>query len=51
MTPLAWLSQRRPEILMLDATDRRLRHGSRQHARWSVETYRRHVARVASELA
>lgn len=50
-TPPAWLSQKHPEILMVDASGRRMKHGSREHACWSVDTYRKYVERINTELA
>ncbi|HEY0946859.1 MAG TPA: beta-galactosidase [Opitutaceae bacterium] len=49
-TPPAWLTQKYPDVLMVDAAGRRMQHGTRQQACWSTETYRRHVARIVHEL-
>ena len=49
-TPPVWLTAKHPEVLMVDATGRRMMHGARQHACWSVETYRRYVGRIIDEL-
>jgi beta-galactosidase len=49
-TPPAWLTQRHPEVLMVDARGRRMAHGSRQHACWSVDTYRRYAGRITEAL-
>jgi len=35
-TPPIWLTEKSPEVLMLDAAGRRQQHGTRQHACWSV---------------
>lgn len=50
-TPPVWLSQGHPEILMVDASGRRMLHGTRQQATWSSEVYRRYVGRIDAELA
>lgn len=48
--PPVWLTEKNPEVLMVDATGRRQQHGTRQHACWSVPTYRSYVAKIAQEL-
>jgi beta-galactosidase len=50
-TPPVWLSEKHPEILMVDAAGRRMLHGTRQQATWSSEVYRAYVARIDTELA
>jgi len=50
-TPPIWLVQGHPEVLMVDARGRRMQHGSREHACWSVETYRQYVEKLDTELA
>ena len=49
-TPPVWLAERHPEILMVDAKGRRMQHGTRQHACWSVQTYRDYVGKIVDEL-
>lgn len=49
-TPPIWLVQKYPEVLMVDSQGLRMQHGSREQACWSVEAYRRPVARVVDEL-
>ena len=48
--PPIWLTEKNPEVLMVDAAGRRQRHGTRQHACWSVPSYREHAGRIAGEL-
>lgn len=48
--PPIWLTEAHPDVLMVDASGRRQVHGTRQHACWSVETYRRYVAKIVGEL-
>lgn len=48
--PPIWLVERHPEVLMVDAAGVRQRHGTRQHACWSVASYRAAVARIVHEL-
>lgn len=50
-TPPVWLVQKHPEVLMVDAQGRRMQHGSREHACWSVPAYREYVGKIVTELA
>jgi beta-galactosidase len=49
-TPPIWLAQKHPEVLMVDAQGRRMQHGSREHACWSVQSYRDEVEKITAEL-
>ncbi len=49
-TPPIWLTQSHPEVLMIDGAGRRQQHGSRQHACWSVGTYRGYVGKIVAQL-
>ena len=48
--PPVWLTQKHPEVCMVDANGRRMLHGTRQQACWSVETYREYVGKITDEL-
>ena len=48
--PPVWLTQAHPEVLMVDASGRRMQHGTRQQACWNVATYRQYVAAIDEEL-
>lgn len=48
--PPIWLSEKHPEILMIDSKGRQMQHGTRQHACWSVQTYRDYVGKIIDEL-
>ncbi|HWB99385.1 MAG TPA: beta-galactosidase [Bryobacteraceae bacterium] len=50
-TPPIWLVRKHPEVLMVDAHGRRMQHGSREHACWSVPAYREYVGKIVTELA
>lgn len=50
-TPPIWLTEKHPEVLMIDAAGRRQVHGTRQHACWSVATYRDYAAKITRALA
>jgi beta-galactosidase len=50
-TPPTWLARKHPEILMVDASGRRMNHGSRQQADWSSPVYREYVSKIVTELA
>jgi beta-galactosidase len=49
-TPPAWLAQKHPEILMVNAEGRTMLHGSRQHISWSSPVYRRYVERMTGAI-
>jgi beta-galactosidase len=49
--PPVWLSRAHPEILMVDATGRRMNHGGRQHGDWSSPVYREYVTKIVTQLA
>lgn len=49
-TPPVWLTRAHPEVLMIDASGRRMEHGSREQACWSVPLYRQYVAKINTEL-
>jgi beta-galactosidase len=49
-TPPIWLTEKYPEVRMVDAAGRRQQHGTRQHACWSVPRYREKVATIVHEL-
>lgn len=50
-TPPAWLSQKHPDILMVNAEGRTIQHGARQQASWSSNTYREYVSKIVTLLA
>jgi beta-galactosidase len=50
-TPPIWLTRGHPEILMVDATGRRMNHGGREQADWSSPVYREYVTKIVTELA
>src|ERR1051325_3779971 len=49
-TPPVWLTQKYPEVCMVDADGRRMLHGTRQQGCWSVEKYREMVGKIDDEL-
>lgn len=49
-TPPAWLAQKHPEILMVNADGRTMQHGARQPASWSSPVYRRYVERMVEAI-
>ncbi|MEP6913149.1 MAG: beta-galactosidase, partial [bacterium] len=49
-TPPIWLVQKHPEVLMIDDAGRTMVHGTRQHATWSSEVYRKYVAKIVTAL-
>ncbi|MGI4863029.1 MAG: beta-galactosidase [Janthinobacterium lividum] len=50
-TPPAWLAQKHPEILMVNAEGRTMQHGSRQQISWSSPVYRQYVQRMVEAIA
>lgn len=49
-TPPAWLVQKHPEILMVNAEGRTMQHGSRQQISWSSPVYRDYVAKMVEAI-
>ncbi|MVN77547.1 beta-galactosidase [Hymenobacter sp. HMF4947] len=49
-TPPAWLAQKHPEILMVNAQGRTMQHGSRQQISWSSPVYRQYVQRMVEAI-
>ncbi|MEI6948880.1 beta-galactosidase [Paraflavisolibacter sp. H34] len=50
-TPPAWLSQKHPEILMVNDEGITMQHGARQHISWSSPVYRQYVEKIVTVLA
>ena len=50
-TPPAWLTQKHPDILMVNADGRVMQHGARQQASWSSKTYRQYIEKIVTVLA
>lgn len=50
-TPPAWLAQKHPEILMVNADGHTMQHGSRQQCSWSSPVYREYVAKMVEAIA
>ncbi len=50
-TPPAWLTQKHPDILMVNAEGRTIQHGARQQASWSSKTYEAYVTKIVTHLA
>jgi beta-galactosidase len=49
-TPPAWLEQKHPEVLMVNAEGRTMQHGSRQQISWSSPVYRQYVAKMVEAI-
>ncbi len=49
-TPPAWLAQKHPEILMVNAEGRTMQHGSRQQISWSSLVYRQYVSKMVEAI-
>lgn len=49
-TPPAWLAQKHPEILMVNAEGRTMQHGSRQQISWSSPVYREYVRKMVNAI-
>lgn len=48
--PPAWLTTKYPEVLVVEADDRRAEHGGRRHASVSSRLYRQKSAAIAAEM-
>ena len=48
--PPVWLTEKHPEVLMVDAAGRTQVHGTRQHATWSSSVYRDYVERIVNDV-
>jgi beta-galactosidase len=49
--PPIWLTQKHPEVLMIDSKGRRMQHGTRQQASWSSPVYRAYVGKIVAAMA
>lgn len=49
-TPPAWLTQKHPEVLMVNDDGRTMQHGSRQHISWSSSVYRSYVEKMVEAI-
>lgn len=50
-TPPVWLTQKHPEILMVNNEGTTVQHGARQQASWSSAKYREYVQKIVMHLA
>lgn len=50
-TPPAWLTEKHPDVLIVNDQGITIQHGTRQHASWSSDVYRQYVKRIVTELA
>jgi len=50
-TPPVWLTQKHPELLIVNEDGRRVQHGARQHASWNSDIYRHYVERIVTIMA
>ncbi len=50
-TPPAWLTEKHPDVLIVNDLGITIQHGTRQHASWSSDIYRQYVKRIVTELA
>ncbi|HVU32269.1 MAG TPA: beta-galactosidase [Opitutaceae bacterium] len=48
--PPVWLTEKHPEVLMIDADGRQMIHGTRQQATWSSDVYRAYVGKIVDQL-
>jgi beta-galactosidase len=49
--PPVWLTQKHPDILMVNADGRTMQHGARQQASWSSKIYRQYIDKIVTALA
>ena len=50
-TPPAWLTNKHPDVLMVNAEGRTIQHGARQQASWSSKTYGEYIDKIVTLLA
>lgn len=50
-TPPAWLTEKHPDVLVVNENGIQIQHGARQQASWSSDTYCRYVEKIVSQLA
>lgn len=50
-TPPVWLTQKHPEVLMVNELGITIQHGRRQHASWSSSVYKAYVRDIVTRLA
>lgn len=50
-TPPVWLTQKHPDVLMVNADGRTIQHGARQQASWSSKVYREYADKIVTLLA
>lgn len=50
-TPPVWLTQKHPEVLIVNDRGQTVQHGTRQHASWSSDKYLEYVEKIVSEMA
>ena len=48
--PPVWLTEKHPDILMVDAAGRRQAHGTRAHACWNADAFLVRVSKIVNEL-
>lgn len=50
-TPPAWLTDKHPEVLIVNENGTQIQHGARQQASWSSDIYHEYVEKIVSQLA
>lgn len=50
-TPPAWLTEKHPEVLVVNDNGQRIEHGGRQQASWASDVYRDYVEKIVTQLA
>ncbi|EOR94158.1 Beta-galactosidase [Arcticibacter svalbardensis MN12-7] len=50
-TPPVWLTNKYPEILMVNAKGTTIQHGARQQGSWSSVKYREYIQKIVEQLA
>jgi beta-galactosidase len=49
--PPAWLTEKHPDVLIVNDAGISIQHGTRQHASWSSDIYRQYVRKIVAELS
>jgi beta-galactosidase len=50
-TPPVWLTNKFPEILMVNSEGTTIQHGARQQGSWSSDKYREYIQKIVEQLA
>ena len=50
-SPPVWLTEKHPDVLVVNDNGQTIEHGARQQASWASDIYREYVVKIATQLA